>query len=107
MQFPRIWLTALSLAALAWSTQSAVAQDVLPPSRGGFTVSMGVPPTWTWAGGFSAGVHGEDGSKVTAYANLGVYRNLLSPMTGAARSKSWRVMLFVFPALATLIIPMQ
>jgi hypothetical protein len=83
MQFPRIWLTALSLAALAWSTQSAVAQDVLPPSRGGFTVSMGVPPTWTWAGGFSAGVHGEDGSKVTAYANLGVYRNLLSPMTGA------------------------
>jgi len=59
------------------------AQDVLPPSRGGFTVSMGVPPTWTWAGGFSAGVHGRDESKVTAYANLGVYRDLMNPMTAA------------------------
>ncbi|MGD8321429.1 MAG: hypothetical protein PVJ02_13270, partial [Gemmatimonadota bacterium] len=31
----------------------------------------------------SAGVHGEDESKVTAYANLGVYRDLLNPMTSA------------------------
>ena len=56
------------------------AQDVLPPNRGGFTVSMGVPPTWTWAAGFSAGVHGGD-DRATAYVNTGVYRDLLNPMT--------------------------
>ena len=65
---------------LPWAS---AAQDVLPPSRGGFTVSMGVPPTWTWAGGFSAGVHGGDASKVTAYGNLGGYRDLMNPMTAA------------------------
>ncbi len=59
------------------------AQDVLPPNRGGRTVSMGIPPTWRWAAGFSAGVHGGDDSKVTAYANLGVYRDLMNPMMAA------------------------
>ena len=80
------------LAVAAWTALPApglvgagalAAQEVLPPNRGGHTVSMGVPPTWRWAAGFSAGVHGEDDSKVTAYANLGVYRDLLNPMMAA------------------------
>jgi len=63
--------------------RGALAQDVLPPNRGGFTESMGIPPSWRWAAGVSAGVHGQDDAKVTAYANLGLYRDLLNPMTAA------------------------
>jgi hypothetical protein len=44
---------------------------------------MGLPPEWTWAAGFTAGVHGGDDAKVTAYANLGVYRDIMNPMTAA------------------------
>lgn len=69
-----------ALVTSALRPGAARAQDVLPPNRGGFTVSMGLPPTWRWAAGVSVGVHGEDQSKVTAYANLGVYRDLLNPM---------------------------
>ena len=60
--------------------QSVSAQDVLPPNRGGFTLSMGMPSTWTWAAGFSAGVHGGD-DRATAYINAGFYRDLINPMT--------------------------
>ena len=73
---------ALCFGALGTSLPTA-AQEVVPPSRGGFTVSMGVPPTWTWAAGFSAGYHGTDESKVTAYFDAGVYRDILNPMTAA------------------------
>jgi hypothetical protein len=61
----------------------ASAQEVLPPNRGGFTVSMGPPPTWRWAVGFSAGAYGGEDPKLTAYGNAGVYRDILNPMTGA------------------------
>jgi hypothetical protein len=71
------------LAASAWYVGTAAAQDVLPPNRGGFTVSMGSPATWRWAAGFSAGVHRGDDSKVTAYGTLGLYRDILNPMTAA------------------------
>ncbi|NJD19796.1 MAG: hypothetical protein FIA95_11015 [Gemmatimonadetes bacterium] len=69
------------LVACALGPGPARAQDVLPPNRGGFTVSMGLPPRWRWAAGVSLGVHNEDAAKVTAYANVGVYRDLLNPMT--------------------------
>jgi len=62
---------------------AARAQDVLPPNRGGFTTSMGIPPEWRWAAGVSVGVNNEDAAKLTAYANLGAYRDLLNPMTSA------------------------
>ena len=78
-----IRVTLVVLFTTFGSTGVALAQDVLPPNRGGFTVSMGVPPTWRWAAGFSAGVHGRDDSKITAYANVGVYRDVLNPMTSA------------------------
>lgn len=41
---------------------------------------MGIPATWSWAAGVSAGVHGADDAKLTAYANIGAYRNLLNPV---------------------------
>jgi hypothetical protein len=74
-------LGAMALVVCALPPGTARAQEVLPPNRGGFTVSMGIPPTWRWSGGVSVGVHGKDESKVTAYANLGLYRDLLNPMT--------------------------
>ena len=79
----RVLLLACVSAAPALTPRDAPAQDVLPPNRGGFTVSMSSPPTWTWAAGFSAGVHGRDESKVTAYANTGFYRDILNPMTAS------------------------
>lgn len=77
VQWIVLWSVCMSTAI---ASGSASAQDVLPPNRGGFTVSMGMPPTWTWAAGFSAGVHGGD-DRATAYLNTGVYRDLLNPMT--------------------------
>jgi len=73
----------LFACVLALSPLGASAQDVLPPNRGGSTVSMSFPTTWRWAAGFSGGYHGRDNAKVTAYANAGVYRDLMSPMTAS------------------------
>ena len=73
-------LVAVAVLSASVVPSDASGQDVLPPNRGGFTVSMGVPPTWTWAAGFSAGVHGRD-DKATVYLNTGVYRDLVNPMT--------------------------
>jgi hypothetical protein len=41
---------------------------------------MSFPHTWRWAAGFSGGFNGRDDAKVTAYANAGVYRDLMNPM---------------------------
>jgi hypothetical protein len=79
----RLALLVAMMATTSLGPSAAQAQDVLPPNRGGFTGSLGVPPSWTWAAGFSAGVHGRDESKLTAHANLGVYHDLLNPMTAA------------------------
>ncbi|HSH74131.1 MAG TPA: hypothetical protein VLA09_00390, partial [Longimicrobiales bacterium] len=78
-----VLFSALLPAASVLCPPRATAQDVLPPNRGGFTQSLGVPPLWRWAAGFSAGVHGSDDSKVTAYGNVGLYRDLLNPMTAS------------------------
>jgi hypothetical protein len=60
----------------------AFAQDVHAPNRGGFTVSMGVPPTWRWAFGFSGRTHRTSGdAQVAYYGTMGVYRDILNPMT--------------------------
>ena len=50
------------------------AQDVPPPNRGGFTLSMGVPSDWRWALGFSAGVHRRVESEVAFYGTGGSTR---------------------------------
>ena len=55
-------LCAGGLVLAVLSADPARAQDRLPPNRGGFTTSMGIPP---------------------AYVNLGLYRDLLNPMTSA------------------------
>src|SRR5262245_37220122 len=59
-------------------------QEVHPPNRGGFTVSMGVPSTWRWAFGFSGRTDRSAGvGEVAYYGTLGVYRDILNPMTAA------------------------
>jgi len=55
-----------------------------PPNRGGFTVSMGVPPTWRWTFGFSGRTHRNTGTaQVAYYGSLGLYRDIVNPMTAA------------------------
>jgi len=54
-----------------------------PPNRGGFTTSMGLPPTWRWSLGGSAGIHRRDGSDVAFYFTGGVYKDLMSPVMAA------------------------
>ncbi len=57
------------------------AQHAPPPNRGGFTVSMGVPPEWRWSLGFSTGVHRRPESEVTFYGVGGFYKDIINPMT--------------------------
>ncbi|HSH76675.1 MAG TPA: hypothetical protein VLA09_13390, partial [Longimicrobiales bacterium] len=60
------------------------AQEVHPPNRGGMTVSMGVPPTWHWNAGFQGRTHRRPGeAQVAYYGSLGLYRDLLNPMTAS------------------------
>ncbi len=61
------------------------AQEVPAPNRGGFTESMGIPPTWRWSLGFSARTHREAGEEanVALYGSGGFYRDLMNPMTAA------------------------
>ena len=43
---------------------------------------MGMPPTWRWAVGFSGRTHRSAGEgQVAYYGTLGVYRDILNPMT--------------------------
>jgi len=54
------------------------AQDVPPPNRGGFTSSMGVPPTWRWSLGFSARTHRrpDEDAQVGLYGTGGFYKDI-------------------------------
>jgi hypothetical protein len=84
MAFPlRAYAVTLATFVALLASGEVSGQDVLPPNRGGSTVSMSFPHTWRWAAGFSGGFHGRDDSKITAYANAGFYRDLLNPMTAA------------------------
>lgn len=58
-------------------------QEVQPPNRGGFTVSMGRPATWRWYGGVSAAVHRRDVAQAAFYAHGGFYRDVLNPVTAS------------------------
>lgn len=55
----------------------------VPPNRGGFTTSMGLPPSWRWSLGGSVSTHRRDAKDIAVYLNGGVYRDLLSPVTSA------------------------
>jgi hypothetical protein len=58
-------------------------QVVLPPEEGGQVISIGQPPLWKPYGGGSLGSYypGED-SDLTAYAQLGVDKDLMNPVVG-------------------------
>ena len=58
-------------------------QDVPAPNRGGFTESMGVPPSWRWSLGFSARTHRQpdQDAQVGLYGFGGFYKDIMNPMT--------------------------
>jgi hypothetical protein len=81
---------ALSLAVVAatllgtgGASRGAGSQEVQPPNRGGFTLSMGRPDTWRWYGGVSAAVHRRDVAQAAIYAHGGFYRDVLNPVTAS------------------------
>ena len=76
-------VTMLLATALAFSPIDASGQQAVPPNRGGFTTSMGLPPTWIWSMGATAGVNREDGNEATINVHGGFYHDILNPVTSA------------------------
>ncbi|UCC83208.1 MAG: hypothetical protein JSW46_20025 [Gemmatimonadota bacterium] len=70
--------------ALTVAAVPAYAQYDRPPDEGGMTLSMGQPPIYKWFGGLILGANemAENGQFV-AYGDLGVSKDLFSPVTGA------------------------
>lgn len=74
----------LGLGFLLLLASAGVGQENLPPDEGGTIVSMGQPPIFKPYIGPSAGGYWRgDASDFTAYLNLGVLYDLISPVTGA------------------------
>ncbi|MEJ2503574.1 MAG: hypothetical protein P8177_09740, partial [Gemmatimonadota bacterium] len=73
----------IALAVLAVAVPAA-AQTDLPPERGGFTTSMGIPDAWRFNAGILSGVHGGEVNEAAFYGTVGAYRDLLSPAIQAA-----------------------
>jgi hypothetical protein len=70
--------------ALLFAAVPAHAQYDRPPEQGGMTLSMGQPPIFKWFGGLILGVNELAGNgNFVAYGDLGVSRDLFSPVTGA------------------------
>lgn len=84
-QLERSAVCAILVAGTIWLGPSpAFGQEVHPPNRGGFTVSMGVPPTWRWTFGFSGRTHRSSAEAYVAYyGTLSAYRDILNPMTAS------------------------
>jgi len=80
----RAWRGLLLCACLVGFLAVPVAtagQVVQPPNRGGFTVSMGVPPSWRWHAGASVGVYQREEGSAAFYAHGGFYRDVVNPVT--------------------------
>jgi len=74
---------ALLCAGLLVFPGPAKGQDPRPPNRGGFTQSMGVPPSWRYFVGLTAAFHQRDQPQAAFYGYGGFYRDLVNPMTSA------------------------
>ncbi len=74
----------LASAPAAFHDHSVTAQQKViqtPPNRGGFTTSMGIPPTWRWALGATAGTYRRgEGNQLTTYFTGGFYKDIMSPV---------------------------
>ena len=76
----------LMCAPAAFQFQSAAAQQSvgqIPPNRGGFTTSMGLPPNWRWSMGATVGTHRRDGNELAMYFSGGFYKDIMSPVMSA------------------------
>jgi hypothetical protein len=70
--------------ALLFAAVPAAAQYDSPPEQGGMTLSMGQPPVFKWFGGLMFGVNALGGdTDPVGYGDLGVSKDLFSPVTGA------------------------
>ena len=73
----------LSACVFAVTAAPIQAQVVLPPEEGGEIISIGQPPLWKPYGGGSLGsYYPGDASDLTAYANLGMDKDLMNPVVG-------------------------
>ncbi len=74
----------VGLVVLLMTSGSVPAQDIRPPSEGGFIKSMGQPSIWKWYAGASFGAYLDgDAEDFTGYAEFGVSKDLLNPVMGA------------------------
>ena len=76
----------LAFAPAGLRDHSATAQQRVtqtPPNRGGFTTSMGLPPTWRWSMGAMVGTHRRDGNDLAMYFHGGFYRDIMPSVTSA------------------------
>jgi hypothetical protein len=74
----------LVAGAISLGPGPAFGQETHPPNRGGFTTSMGLPPTWRWTAGFTGRTYRRAGGAQVGYlGSLGVYRDIMNPMTSA------------------------
>jgi len=73
------WAARMAIAALVASTARSAAAQAVPPDRGGFTESMGIPPIVKWSGGFTGGVHRGEVNEATTYVVGTVYRDVMNP----------------------------
>ena len=80
MGFPQVaGLTAAVLISFTPLPDHLSAQETPPPNRGGFTTSMGIPRSVSFAAGFTAGVHRGDVNETTTYLFGSLYRDLINP----------------------------
>jgi len=82
----RPWLVFLVIA-LATSTLAdvALAQRDLPPEKGGMTYELGMPPVYKGRSGFELGWYRPGSSSdLSGFYNLGVSKDLGSPVVGIA-----------------------
>ena len=63
----------------------STAQEIIPPSRGGFIKSLGQPQIYKWYSGFSLGIYrplDREQNTGSAQLKLGAYRDLVNPAIG-------------------------
>lgn len=80
-----IVLPALALVFCYLNADSALAQRDLPPEKGGTTYSLGMPPVYKGRSGFEVQWYRpQNNNDLAAYYNLGVSKDLGSPVVGIA-----------------------
>jgi hypothetical protein len=84
-KFPTSLLVTTVLLAILSPVTTATAQRDLPPSRGGTTYSLGMPPVYKGRAGFEMQSYRPQSTGIMAsFINLGISKDLGSPVVGIA-----------------------